>query len=157
MESEGRVRRWSPSHGIRTMESEGRVRRWSPNHGIRTMESEGRVRRRSPKEESEGGARGNLRQVLQLFGRPNLGDLYASSSLHQQCNVSIYEYSLHSGTASSRRVRLVLPYLVVFLVNKMIRLESSLCFILHALIENFARGLAGIEPGVTCSARLDSI
>ena len=104
--------------------------------------------------ESEGGVRGCLRQVLQLSGRPDLGDLYASSSLHQQCNVSIYKYSLHSETASSQHVRLVFPCLVVFLRFEMLGLGDCPCLILHALIENLARGLAGIEPGTVCSEQL---
>ena len=161
--SEGEEHLWNPKveseDGVRTMASEP----WNPKveseDGVRAMASEPW----SPKVEfedgvrtmgSEGGVRGCLRQVLQLFGRPNLENLYASSGLHQQCDVSIYKYNLRPGTASSQHVCLVFLRLVVFPGNEMFGLGDCPCLILHALIENFARGLAGIEPGTICSARL---
>ena len=117
---------WNPK-----VEFEGRVRTME----IRTME----IRRRSPKEKSEGGVRGCLRQVLHLSGRPNLGDLHASSGLHQQCNVSIYEYSLHSGVASSQHVRLVFPCPIVFLRFEMFGLGLPL-FISSCSVRKFHPG-----------------
>ena len=134
---------WNPKveseDGVRTMASEP----WNPKveseDGVRTMEPEGGLRRRSPKEESEGGVRGCLRQVLHLSGRPNLGDLHASSGLHQQCDVSIYKYCLHSGVASSQHVRLVFPCPVVFLRFEMFGLGLPL-FISSCSVRKFRPG-----------------
>ena len=139
---------WDPNHGIRRLNPKMESEPWNPKveseDGVRTMES-------------EGGVRGCPRQVLQPFGRPNLENPYASSDLHQQCDVSIYKNILHSGTLSSHPVQLVFATISCFPRDEMFGLGDCPCLFLHALLENSARGLAGIEPGMACSAQLVSI